>query len=93
MMKSSVIVTNPFGLHSRISSNILKIERSKQCHVEIVYEGKSYCNDSILMLLQSGIVKGSCFDLVVDGKGDLGLETDCYDVLLAYIESYVGDKL
>ena len=91
MIKHTISVTNPFGLHSRICSNILKISKEHHCQLTIVFQGKSHQNDSILMLMQSGIVKGNTFEVTIDGEDDRDVELKCSNALKAYIELNLGE--
>ena len=81
-------VTNPFGLHTRISADIIKVMRRFESRVDIVYGASVYCNDSILMLMQSGISCGGVFTLRIEGID----EDACYDALATLIEEKVGVK-
>ena len=91
MIKHSILVTHPFGLHSRICSGILRVAKDHRCQLAIEFKGTTHRNDSILMLMQSGIVKGSRFDVTVDGEGDTEAEKACSQALKTYIEQNLGD--
>lgn len=93
MIKHTVSVTHPFGLHSRICSGILKIAKEYRCQLAIEFNGTKHQNDSILMLMQSGIVKGSSFDVTIDGESNTELEKSCSQALKTYIELNLGDLI
>lgn len=93
MIKHSVLVTHPFGLHSRICSGILRVAKDHRCQLAIEFKGTKHQNDSILMLMQSGIVKGSNFDVTIDGEGDSEAEEACSQALKTYIELNLGDLI
>lgn len=88
MRVSHYVVTNPFGLHTRISADLIRVMKGYASRVDIVFGDSVYSNDSILMLMQSGISRGGVFTLRVSGTD----EVVCHSALDALILEKVGDK-
>ena len=93
MIKHTVLVTHPFGMHSRICSGLLRVAKDHRCQMTVEFQGKSHQNDSILMLMQCGITKGSIFAVTIDAEGDTVIENACSQALKAYIELNLGDLI
>lgn len=89
MRVSRYVVTNPFGLHTRISADLIRTMKGYASRVDLVFGDSVYSNDSILMLMQSGISRGGLFALRVEGPD----EAACHDALDALIREKVGEKV
>ncbi|WP_105613985.1 HPr family phosphocarrier protein [Vallitalea okinawensis] len=70
MVKQTVEVTNPTGLHARPAADFIKIASSLPCDVSIEKNGKEVNAKSILGLLALAIAKGDCIDIITDGEGE-----------------------
>lgn len=74
MVRQTVEIMNPTGLHARPASNFIKIASQLPCDVEIEKNGKIVNAKSILGLLALAITKGDKIDIITNGeKEDEGL--------------------
>lgn len=89
MKTSRYVVTNPFGLHTRISADLIRTIKGYKSRVDILFGDSVYSNDSILMLMQSGISRGGVFTLRVEGVD----EAICFDAMDAQIKAKVGNRI
>lgn len=75
MVRQTVVVTNPTGLHARPAADFIKISSSLRCDVSIEKDGKKVNAKSILGLLALAATKGDKIDIITDGEGEQeGLE-------------------
>ncbi len=85
MVKKTVEITNPTGLHARPAAEFTKVAAAIKSDVFLEKNGKRVNAKSILGLLTLGISKGDVIDVITDGED----EQEGLDKLVSLIESFV----
>lgn len=67
MVKRTVVVANPSGLHARPAAKLVDFVKGYPGTVELEKDGRRANLKSILMLLSLGVAKGTEITLWVDG--------------------------
>ncbi len=83
MVKKTVKITNPTGLHARPAAEFTKIASAIESDVFLEKSGKRVNAKSILGLLTLGISQGDEIEVITDGVD----EKDGLDKLVEFIEN------
>ncbi|OGO81343.1 MAG: hypothetical protein A2Y21_03755 [Clostridiales bacterium GWC2_40_7] len=67
MLKRTVLINNPLGLHARPAANLVTICSCFKSVITIIFNGKIYNAKSAISLMMAGIKSGSEVELIVDG--------------------------
>lgn len=70
MVKQTVTITNPTGLHARPAAEFTKVAAVLDCDVYLEKEGKKVNAKSILGLLTLAIGQGNVIDIICEGPGE-----------------------
>ncbi len=70
MVRETVTITNPTGLHARPAADFVKLATSLDCEVMLEKNGKEVNAKSILGLLMLAIGQGDVIDVITDGEGE-----------------------
>lgn len=70
MLKSTVTLMNPSGLHARPAAVLVSTAKSFVADITLRYRDKSANAKSILSVLSLGAAQGEQIDIVVDGSDE-----------------------
>lgn len=70
MVKQTVTITNPTGLHARPAAEFTKLAAVLDCEVFLEKEGKRVNAKSILGILTLAIGQGNVLDIICEGEGE-----------------------
>jgi phosphocarrier protein HPr len=89
MVKGSLKIQNPSGLHARPSGVFVQLAQQFQAKITFCYKGKVYNAKSILDALSACVTCGSEIELVCDGPD----EQEAFDSLAKAIEAGLSEEL
>lgn len=87
MIRETVTILNPSGLHLRPAGNFCKECLKYQSDIRFVFQGTEYVAKSVLNVLSAAVKKGDQIELVIEGPD----EQQACDGLLFAIESGLGE--
>ncbi|PSR32555.1 MAG: HPr family phosphocarrier protein [Sulfobacillus benefaciens] len=71
MLKHTVTLTNPSGLHARPAAVLVATAKAYVAQITLQYGDKTANAKSILSVLSLGAAQGSQIDIVIDGSDEV----------------------
>jgi len=68
MIKKTIEIKNPTGLHTRPGTKFVRLAKTFPCDVAVVKDGKTANAKSLVKLLKIGISQGDVIELTTDGE-------------------------
>jgi phosphotransferase system HPr (HPr) family protein len=83
MIKKSITLKNPSGLHARPATDFAKAAQSCESTIDINFEGKTKNAKSAIAIMALGIKQGATFEVVISGAD----ENEAYEKLDALVKA------
>ena len=87
MLRQTVTITNPTGLHLRPAGIFCSVASRYKCRVTFGYDDVSANAKSVLSVLGACVKSGDCIELICDGED----EEKALETLVALIEDGFGE--
>jgi Phosphotransferase System HPr (HPr) Family len=87
MIRETVTIHNPSGLHLRPAGNFCKECLKYQSDIRFAFKGTEYVAKSVLNVLSAAVKKGDQIELIIDGAD----EQQARDGIVAAVESGLGE--